>query len=135
MKVITMESSAYKAMMEQIAEVAGYVREIREAMKRENTDRLLDTNEAARELGVSKRTLQRMRDDHRIRYVVLRRKCQYRLSEIRRILDSHTIREDGSGRTAEHSTNCTITADCPPETAGSRKEGGHEHGTADKETV
>ena len=28
MKVITMESSAYKAMMEQIAEVAGYVREI-----------------------------------------------------------------------------------------------------------
>ena len=79
MKVITMESSAYKAMMEQIAEVAGYVREIREA----------------RELGVSKRTLQRMRDDHRIRYVVLRRKCQYRLSEIRRILDSHTIREDG----------------------------------------
>lgn len=44
--------------MEQIAEVAGYVREIREAMKRENTDRLLDTNEAARELGVSKRTLQ-----------------------------------------------------------------------------
>lgn len=95
MKVITMESSAYKAMMEQIAEVAGYVREIREAMKRENTDRLLDTNEAARELGVSKRTLQRMRDDHRIRYVVLRRKCQYRLSEIRRILDSHTIREDG----------------------------------------
>ena len=90
MKVITMESSAYKAMMEQIAEVAGYVREIREAMKRENTDRLLDTNEAA-----SKRTLQRMRDDHRIRYVVLRRKCQYRLSEIRRILDSHTIREDG----------------------------------------
>ena len=110
MKVITMESSAYKAMMEQIAEVAGYVREIREAMKRENTDRLLDTNEAARELGVSKRTLQRMRDDHRIRYVVLRRKCQYRL-------------------------NCTITADCPPETAGSRKEGGHEHGTADKETV
>ena len=96
MKVITMESSAYKAMMEQIAEVAGYVREIREAMKRENTDRLLDTNEAARELGVSKRTLQRMRDDHRIRYVVLRRKCQYRLSEIRRILDSHTIREDGT---------------------------------------
>lgn len=130
MKVITMESSAYKAMMEQIAEVAGYVREIREAMKRENTDRLLDTNEAARELGVSKRTLQRMRDDHRIRYVVLRRKCQYRLSEIRRILDSIP-----SGRTAEHSTNCTITADCPPETAGSRKEGGHEHGTADKETV
>ena len=42
MKVITMESSAYKAMMEQIAEVAGYVREIREAMKRENTDRLLE---------------------------------------------------------------------------------------------
>lgn len=95
MKVITMESSAYKAMTEQIAEVAGYIREIREAMKPDNTDRLLDTNEAAKELGVSKCTMQRMRDEHRIRYVILRGKCQYRLSEIRRLLDTHTIREDG----------------------------------------
>ena len=59
MKVITMESSAYKAMMEQIAEVAGYVREIREAIENVKIRTwLLDTNEAARELGVSKRTLQ-----------------------------------------------------------------------------
>lgn len=37
MKVITMESSAYKAMAEQIAEIAGYIREIKEVMRHDDT--------------------------------------------------------------------------------------------------
>lgn len=112
MKVITMESSAYKAMAEQIAEIAGYIREIKEVMRHDDTDRLLDTNEAVRELGISKRTLQRMRDEHRIRYVVLRGKCQYRLSEIRRILDAHTIREDGRTLDELHHNSRLPTGNC-----------------------
>ena len=34
MKVITMESSAYKEMMAQIANIAGYIREARDEKKR-----------------------------------------------------------------------------------------------------
>lgn len=102
MKVITMESSAYQALTEQIAEIAKYVRKDGNGNGNGNgkqeaaTDRLLGTNEAARLLNVSKRTLQRMRDEHRIKYAVFRGKCQYRLSEINRLLESCTIKEDAA---------------------------------------
>ena len=70
MKVITMESSAFTALTEQIAET---------------------TREAAHLLNVSCRTLQRMRSEQRIAYVVLRGKCRYRQSEIDRLLEDSTV--------------------------------------------
>ena len=93
MKVITMESSAYKEMMAQIANIAGYIREARDEKKRkrETEDKLLDTAQAAKMLNVSKRTMQRMRTDHRIEYVVVRGSCRYRLSEILRLLEDNTV--------------------------------------------
>ena len=78
MKVITIESSAYQAMMEQIAEIAGYIRELKEEKQRQDAatkDCLLNTAQAAELLNVSTRTLQRMRDDHRIEYVIVRGTC------------------------------------------------------------
>ena len=83
MKVITMESSAFTALTEQIAEIAAHVRAV--------SDRLLTTREAAHLLNVSCRTLQRMRSEQRIAYVVLRGKCRYRQSEIDRLLEDSTV--------------------------------------------
>ncbi len=95
MKVITMESSAYKEMMAQIANIAGYIREARDEKKRkrETEDKLLDT---AHLLNVSTRTLQRMRSEQRIGYVVLRGKCRYRQSEIDRLLEACAVNEDAA---------------------------------------
>ena len=95
MKVITIESSAYRTMLEQIAEIAGYVREAKEERRRkeaETKDRLLNTAQAAELLNVSTRTLQRMRDDHRIEYVIVRGTCRYHLSEVQRLLETNTVR-------------------------------------------
>ena len=105
MKVITMESSAYKEMMAQIADIAGYIREARDEKKRkrETEDKLLDTVQAAKMLNVSKRTMQRMRTDHRIEYVVVRGSCRYRLSEMLRLLEDNTVRnEEGTIDTLFH---------------------------------
>ena len=82
MKVITMESSAFTALTEQIAEIAAHVRAV--------------TREAAHLLNVSCRTLQRMRSEQRIAYVVLRGKCRYRQSEIDRLLEDSTITGDAA---------------------------------------
>ena len=90
MKVITIESSAYQAMMEQITEIAGYIRELKEDAA--TKDCLLNTAQAAELLNVSTRTLQRMRDDHRIEYVIVRGTCRYRLSEVQRLLETNTVR-------------------------------------------
>ena len=95
MKVITIESSAYQAMMEQMAEIAGYIRGLKEEKQRQDAatkDCLLNTAQAAELLNVSTRTLQRMRDDHRIEYVIVRGTCRYRLSEVQRLLETNTIR-------------------------------------------
>ena len=74
MKVITMESSAFTALTEQIAEIAAHVRAVSGGRKEEAPDRLLTTREAAHLLNVSCRTLQRMRQ-----------------SEIDRLLEDSTV--------------------------------------------
>ena len=99
MKVITMESSAFRSLTEQIAEIAAHVRAVSGDKKAESPDRLLTTREAAHLLNVSTRTLQRMRSEQRIGYVVLRGKCRYRQSEIDRLLED-MCRQRGRGDTA-----------------------------------
>ena len=49
MKVITMESSAFTALTEQIAEIAAHVRAVSGGRKEEAPDRLLTTREAAQQ--------------------------------------------------------------------------------------
>ena len=81
--------------MEQITEIAGYIRELKEEKQRQDAatkDCLLNTAQAAELLNVSTRTLQRMRDDHRIEYVIVRGTCRYRLSEVQKLLETNTIR-------------------------------------------
>ena len=96
MKVITMESSVFRSLTEQIAEIAAHVRAVSGDKKAASPDRLLTTREAAHLLNVSTRTLPRMRSEQRIGYVVLRGKCRYRQSEIDRLLDECTVNEDAA---------------------------------------
>ncbi|EEX71288.1 DNA binding domain, excisionase family [Alloprevotella tannerae ATCC 51259] len=96
MKVITMESSAFRSLTEQIAEIAAHVRAASGDKKAASSDRLLTTREAAHLLNVSTRTLQRMRSEQRIGYVVLRGKCRYRQSEIDRLLEACAVNEDAA---------------------------------------
>ena len=93
MEVITMESSAYMALTEQIAEIASHIRKS-EDKKAGLPDRQVDSAEAARILGINR---------HRIRYTTLGGKCMYLLSEIDRFITEHTVTEengtlDGSSR-------------------------------------
>ena len=95
MKVITMESSVFRSLTEQIAETARTCA-VSGDKRAASPDRLLTTREAAHLLNVSTRTLQRMRSEQRIGYVVLRGKCRYRQSEIDRLLDESTVNEDAA---------------------------------------
>jgi len=89
MKVITIESSAYKAVTEQIAEIAGFVREVRNARREKNTDRPVGTEEAARMLGVCKRTLQRYRSVGALPYKTLGKKTYYSETDVLTFLTGH----------------------------------------------
>ena len=66
MEVVIIESRAYQELVSRI-------------------ERLLTTREVITLLGVSSRTLQRLRNEDRIRYVTIRGSCRYPVSEIERI--------------------------------------------------
>ena len=85
MEVITFESEAYKALVGKIEKIAGYVAE-------EKKETWLDSNQLAEALGISTRTLQRLRDENLISYSMLRGRCMYKLSEVERCLEERTIR-------------------------------------------
>lgn len=93
-EVITVESSAFKTLTEQIAEITRYIRESEKAKSGIASNRLVGTREACSILNVSGRTLQRMRAEYRIRYTVFRGKCQYRTSELNRLLQESTVTDD-----------------------------------------
>ncbi len=82
-------------------------------------------------LNVSKRTMQRMRTDHRIEYVVVRGSCRYRLSEIAAAdWSDNTVRNeeaDNRHRCCHATTRCARAAN--------QKEGGHRSWNCSHETT
>lgn len=87
MEVITMESVAYQQLMGRIESIASHI-EKQEATRsvQENPDTLLNTREAAEILHISTRTLQRLRSEKRIDFVILRGKYLYSAREVGRIM-------------------------------------------------
>ena len=72
MEIITMESTAYKELVEKIDRIAGYVRDSERSKKGDGADVWLCNEEVMSLLGISRRTLQRLRDGGRIRYAIFR---------------------------------------------------------------
>ena len=63
MEVITMESDAYKRLVSKIEQIADFVAEAK-LPSEEKKEAWLDSNQLADALGISTRTLQRLRDDN-----------------------------------------------------------------------
>ena len=70
MDVITIESKAYHELMGKIEKILRYI-EKEEKAKAEYENRLVTNDELAEILGISKRTLQRMRSADRINYKMM----------------------------------------------------------------
>lgn len=86
MEIITMESTAYKELVEKIDRIAGYVRDSERSKKGDGADVWLCNEEVMSLLGISRRTLQRLRDGGRIRYAIFRGACRYHFSEVERMV-------------------------------------------------
>lgn len=91
MEIITMESSAYRELIEKIDKIAGYVRENERAKKKDTADVWLDNKEVMGLLGVSRRTLQRLRESGRIGYAIFRGTCRYPFSEVERMVKESVV--------------------------------------------
>ena len=79
-------------MMEQITEIAGYIRELKEEKQRQDAatkDCLLNTAQAAELLNVSTRTLQRYRSEGALAYKTLGKKTYYSETDVLDFLSKH----------------------------------------------
>ncbi len=91
MEVISMESKAYRDLVDKIERIADYV--ANHVGKQDTPDKeiWMDSHEVANLLHISTKTLQRLRKDKLISYTILRGRCLYKLSEIERGLNERLI--------------------------------------------
>lgn len=99
MEIITMHSKAYQELKEQINNIAQFVY----STQTPNEDRWLDSEDVIELLGISGRTLQRLRSERTINFSFLRGRCRYRLSEINRVLEERIV--SSNPKTLEELTN------------------------------
>lgn len=92
MEIITMESAAYKDIVGRIEEIASHVRKHSPEKREQETVGLLDSREVMRLLRISRRTLQRLRTEKRIKYVIIRGDCRYPPEEVERIIRENAVR-------------------------------------------
>lgn len=66
--------------------------------------KLLNVNDAARVLAVSKRTLQQLTADREIAHIKFGRNVRYDIADLRRFAESRKIRENGWRKSAAKSS-------------------------------
>lgn len=88
MEIITIESSAFKELTEQIGNIAAFVKMQGAAIKKEITPQkeYLTSKEVCELLHVSNRSLQRMRDAKAIGFTYVGNSCRYKRTEIEKYL-------------------------------------------------
>lgn len=98
MELVTFESNAYKDLVEKIDRIAEFVVKKESAAppdssKEDSIDNgWLDNDQTADILGISTRTLQRLRTKNLISYSLLGGKCYYQVSDIETALRNRIIR-------------------------------------------
>lgn len=86
MEIITIESKASRELMNKVDKIFCYVKE--QKTESDLHEQLITSENLAEILGISTRTLQRLRSDERINYKIIYGRCYYDLNDI-----EHAIRE------------------------------------------
>lgn len=98
MKVVVIESEAYKKLMQKIEWIYSYVKkqEKKNAIIQESnpSEIWLNDQDAAAILRVSKRTMQRLRSNGDITYSIRGNKAWYTLAEVKRLLSGRVVKND-----------------------------------------
>lgn len=95
MEVITIDSEAYKNLLQKIDLIVDYVMENGSLHNSMVTDETwVDSYEVCTFLKISERTLQRLRTNGTITYSIISGKTYYTIGEIKRLLKERLIKSD-----------------------------------------
>ncbi|MCA4529046.1 helix-turn-helix domain-containing protein [Bacteroides ovatus] len=97
MKVVVIESEAYKKLLQKIEWVYSYIKKQAKenaTPKADPSEVWLNDQDAAAMLQVSKRTMQRLRSNGEITYSIRGGKTWYTLAEVKRLLPGRVVRNN-----------------------------------------
>lgn len=94
MEIITIESSAYKELLAKIDRIEHHILSVNVGADGNKVNVWLSSKEAMSLLGISPRSLQRLRDKKQINYAMFGRACRYHISEIERLIKDSIIISD-----------------------------------------
>ena len=97
MKVVTIESEAYKRLVRQIEWIYFYVKKHAKenvTPKPDPSEVWIGNDEVAKILEISLRTLQRLRSNREITYSIRGGKARYTLQEVNRLIARRVVRND-----------------------------------------
>lgn len=94
MDVITIESQAYKSLEQKIDKIAQFLNKVDNPQQNQELDLSgvkLSTEEICDILGVSPRTLQRLRAEGRLYYYIDKGKCIYKFEDIEQLVNDKVL--------------------------------------------
>ena len=94
MEIIAIESSAFEELLARIDRIEGYVKSREPKADDDRINIWLSSKEVISLLGISSRSLQRLRDGKRINYAFFGRACRYHISEVERLIKDSVINGD-----------------------------------------
>lgn len=92
MEVITIESKAFKQLMEKLDVLSEYVYSMERPEVENEDESWVDSREVCHFLKISERTLQRLRKNGKITFTCLGGKYYYRISQIKKRLKDRVIK-------------------------------------------
>lgn len=92
MEVITIESKAFKQLLEKLNLLSEYVYSMERPATENEDEGWVDSREVCRFLKISERTLQRLRSDGKISYSCLGGKYYYQICKIKNLLWKNVVK-------------------------------------------
>jgi len=92
MEVITIESKAFKQLMEKLDALSEYVYSMERPAVESEDERWVDSHEVCRFLKISDRTLQRLRTNGKITHSCIGGKYYYQIIELKKLLRKNIIK-------------------------------------------
>lgn len=107
MEVITIDSQAFKVLMEKLDALSDYVNTLKPPTEDED-DSWVDSHEICSFLKISERTLQRLRTNGKISHTNLGGKYYYQISQVKKLLKEKVIKsnEESFQELVEHHKRC-----------------------------
>ena len=93
MEVITIESRAFKQLMDKLEALSEYVYSMEPSAENED-ENWVGSQDICRFLKISERTLQRLRANGKITYSCMGGKYYYQIGQIRKLLRAHIIKSN-----------------------------------------